>query len=79
MRAYEKLPVAEKNKIRAILYIMYKFSISWEAYHTFTTKATLNNDSRIERQRFQLIHRSLEPANGYAEKNCAERFPALNL
>ena len=36
MRAYEKLPVDEKEKIRAILYIMDKLSISWKAYHELT-------------------------------------------
>ena len=36
MRANEKLPVTEKEKIRAILYIMDKFSISWEAYLELT-------------------------------------------
>ena len=34
--AYEKLPSAEKEKIRTIPYIMDKFSISWEAYHELT-------------------------------------------
>ena len=33
MHTYEKLPEAEKEKIRVILFIMYKYSISWEAYH----------------------------------------------
>ena len=33
MHAYEKLPEAEKEKIRGILFIMDKYSISWEAYH----------------------------------------------
>ena len=33
MHAYEKLPEAEKEKIRVILFIMDKYSISWEAYH----------------------------------------------
>ena len=33
MHAYEKLPEAKKNKIRGILFIMDKYSISWEAYH----------------------------------------------
>ena len=34
--AYERLPECEKEKIRAILFIMDKFSISWEAYHELT-------------------------------------------
>ena len=34
--AYDKLPVAEKEKIRAILFIMGRFSISWEAYYELT-------------------------------------------
>ena len=36
MHAYEKLPETEKEKIRGILFIMDKFSISWEAYHELT-------------------------------------------
>ena len=32
---------------------------------------------RTLEQLLQLIHGSLEPANGYAQKNCAERFSAL--
>lgn len=30
------MPTAEKDKIRAILFIMDRFSISWEAYHELT-------------------------------------------
>ena len=36
-----------------------------------------NNDIRIERQRFQFTCVALAPANGYAQKNSAERFSAL--
>ena len=36
-----------------------------------------NNDIRIERQRFQFTYVALAPANGYAQKNSAERFSAL--
>ena len=32
-RAYNKLPSAQKEKIKAILFIKDRFSISWEAYH----------------------------------------------
>ena len=32
MHAYGKLPEAKKDKIRGILFIMDKYSISWEAY-----------------------------------------------
>ena len=32
-RVYEKLTTADKEKIQGILFIMDKFSISWEAYH----------------------------------------------
>ena len=34
--AFERLPEGEKEKIRAILYIMDRFSISQEAYHELT-------------------------------------------
>ena len=34
--AFERLPVGGKEKIRAILYIMDRFSISQEAYHELT-------------------------------------------
>ena len=34
--AYENLPEAEKEKIRGVLFVMDKFSISWEAYHELT-------------------------------------------
>lgn len=37
-RAYEKLTTADKEKIQGILFIMDKFSISWEAYHELTQK-----------------------------------------
>ena len=38
IHAFGKLPEAEKEKIRAILFIMDKFSISLEAYHELTQK-----------------------------------------
>ena len=34
--AFERLPEGEKEKIKAILYIMDRFSISQEAYHELT-------------------------------------------
>ena len=34
--AFERLPQGKKEKIRAILYIMDRFSISQEAYHELT-------------------------------------------
>ena len=36
MYAYKNLPEAEKGTIRGILFVMVKFSISWEAYHELT-------------------------------------------
>lgn len=36
MYAYKNLPDAKKEKIMGILFIMNKFSISWEAYHELT-------------------------------------------
>ena len=42
----------------------------------FTTKATAQQ-YRIEPN--GSVFNSLAPANGYAQKNCAERFSALNM
>ena len=35
-QAYERLFSSEKEKIRAKLFIMNKFSVSWKAYHELT-------------------------------------------
>ena len=47
----------------------------------FATKATAQqyNDNRIEQQSNSSVFTSVAPANGYAQKNCAKRFSALNI
>ena len=54
MHAYEKLPAAEKEKVRAILFIMDKFSISWEAYHELTQQDRLEWSLQTKRMYFLL-------------------------
>ena len=43
-QAYERFPSSEKEKIRAVLFIMDRFSVSWKVYHKLT-----QNDNNLPR------------------------------
>ena len=47
--AFGRLPVGGKEKIRAILYIMDRFSISQEAYHELTQQESLSFFLTVDR------------------------------